>query len=166
MRQGHCGVDDESRAFLQGVFQIESEHGHVHDSVTVRVAYPEGYPRLNLPPKVILVSHRDRWRPIADAHICTDWSLCLFVPLETPIDFKRHDSLNDLFAVLRTFLFKEFLFQRDLASGRLAVLPGEARSHGVTGIIEAIREKGRIGRNDACVCGSGKKFKACHGKDA
>ena len=24
----------------------------------------------------------------------------------------------------------------------------------------------KIGRNDACPCGSGKKYKACHGKDA
>jgi preprotein translocase subunit SecA len=24
----------------------------------------------------------------------------------------------------------------------------------------------KIGRNDPCPCGSGKKFKACHGKDA
>ncbi|MFN5172128.1 MAG: SEC-C metal-binding domain-containing protein, partial [Bacteroidota bacterium] len=23
----------------------------------------------------------------------------------------------------------------------------------------------KIGRNDPCPCGSGKKFKACHGKD-
>jgi preprotein translocase subunit SecA len=24
----------------------------------------------------------------------------------------------------------------------------------------------KIGRNDPCPCGSGKKYKACHGKDA
>ena len=25
------------------------------------------------------------------------------------------------------------------------------------------RSAGKIGRNDACPCGSGKKYKACHG---
>ncbi|MCW3093109.1 MAG: secA, partial [Ferruginibacter sp.] len=31
---------------------------------------------------------------------------------------------------------------------------------------EPIRVQPKIGRNDACPCGSGKKFKNCHGKDA
>jgi preprotein translocase subunit SecA len=31
---------------------------------------------------------------------------------------------------------------------------------------EPIRVEPKIGRNDACPCGSGKKFKNCHGKDA
>ena len=31
---------------------------------------------------------------------------------------------------------------------------------------EPIRVDPKIGRNDACPCGSGKKFKNCHGKDA
>ena len=31
---------------------------------------------------------------------------------------------------------------------------------------EPIRVEPKIGRNDACPCGSGKKFKQCHGKDA
>jgi preprotein translocase subunit SecA len=30
---------------------------------------------------------------------------------------------------------------------------------------EPIRVGPKVGRNDACPCGSGKKFKACHGKD-
>ena len=31
---------------------------------------------------------------------------------------------------------------------------------------EPIRVEPKIGRNDVCPCGSGKKFKQCHGKDA
>jgi preprotein translocase subunit SecA len=31
---------------------------------------------------------------------------------------------------------------------------------------EPLRVEPKIGRNDACPCGSGKKFKQCHGKDA
>jgi preprotein translocase subunit SecA len=30
---------------------------------------------------------------------------------------------------------------------------------------EPVRVEKRVGRNDPCPCGSGKKFKACHGKD-
>ena len=30
---------------------------------------------------------------------------------------------------------------------------------------EPLRVEKRVGRNDPCPCGSGKKFKACHGKD-
>jgi len=31
---------------------------------------------------------------------------------------------------------------------------------------EPVKVGPKIGRNDACPCGSGKKFKNCHGKDA
>jgi preprotein translocase subunit SecA len=30
---------------------------------------------------------------------------------------------------------------------------------------EPVRVEPKIGRNDVCPCGSGKKFKQCHGKD-
>jgi preprotein translocase subunit SecA len=31
---------------------------------------------------------------------------------------------------------------------------------------EPVKAEVRIGRNDPCPCGSGKKFKACHGQEA
>ncbi len=31
--------------------------------------------------------------------------------------------------------------------------------------MEPIRVGPKVGRNDPCPCGSGKKFKACHGKE-
>jgi preprotein translocase subunit SecA len=31
--------------------------------------------------------------------------------------------------------------------------------------VQPVRVEKRVGRNDPCPCGSGKKFKACHGKD-
>ena len=37
--------------------------------------------------------------------------------------------------------------------------PREPQSH------QPVRVEKRVGRNDPCPCGSGKKFKACHGKD-
>ena len=74
-------------------------------------------------------------------------------------------TLNALLAVVQTFLFKEYLYQlalnREALTGKKAVWPGEARSHGLAGIAEAVRDKGRVGRNVPCPCGSGKKFKVC-----
>jgi uncharacterized protein YecA (UPF0149 family) len=92
--------------------------------------------------------------------------MCLFVPGESPVDFTQPDSLNGLFAVLHTYLFKQRLFQRDLVreaiTGEKAVWPGEARSHNSAGLAEAVQDMGRVGRNDPCPCGSGLKFKKCH----
>ena len=31
--------------------------------------------------------------------------------------------------------------------------------------IEPVRVEKKVGRNDPCPCGSGKKYKNCHGKD-
>jgi preprotein translocase subunit SecA len=46
----------------------------------------------------------------------------------------------------------------DLAAADRAGSPEESR-------LEPIRNTGqKIGRNDPCPCGSGKKFKACHGR--
>jgi preprotein translocase subunit SecA len=32
-------------------------------------------------------------------------------------------------------------------------------------VVEPIRVEKKVGRNDPCPCGSGKKYKNCHGKD-
>jgi preprotein translocase subunit SecA len=32
--------------------------------------------------------------------------------------------------------------------------------------VQPVRVEKKVGRNDPCPCGSGKKFKQCHGKDA
>jgi SEC-C motif len=161
----HTGIGDGGVAFLEGLFHVRSEHGHRYESVTLRVEYPPNFPERGVTPRVILLSHRERWQKGGDCHINSDWSLCLFVPGESGIDFGRADSLNALFAVLQTFLFKEHLYQqalvREAVTGQKAQWPGEARSHGMVGIAEAVRDKGRIGRNEPCPCGRGRKFKVC-----
>ncbi len=159
------GVGGGGVAYMQGVFHVRSQHGHRYDSVTLRVEYPPRFPDRGTTPKVILLSHRDRWRKGGDSHINSDWSLCLFVPGESGIDFTEAESLDALFAVLQTFLFKEHLYQQALVRGNLtgeeAVWPGKTRGHGTTGIAEAVRDKGGMRRNEPCPCGSGQKFKAC-----
>ena len=41
---------------------------------------------------------------------------------------------------------------------------GHAKTAGATAAAAAVAAMGRVGRNDPCPCGSGKKFKQCHGK--
>ena len=163
--QFEAGIDEEGCAFFIGVFHVYSQHGHLYESVTLRFVYPPTFPKRNQSPSVYLESHRDRWEKSDDAHIERDWKLCLFVPGESEIDFTSPNSLNDLFAVLHTYLVKQRIYQRRLARERLtgvpARWPGEERSHGIAGVKEAIQSMGRIGRNDACPCGSGEKYKRC-----
>lgn len=161
-----AGIDSDQTAYIRGTFCVYSEHGHLYESAQLRIKYPITFPVRNQPPSVYLESHRDRWENTGDSHIESDWRLCLFVPGESGIDFAAPTSLNDLFAVVHTFLFKQHIYQKRLAksllTGEVAKWPGEDRSHGEQGIQEAIRAMGGIGRNDPCPCGNGKKYKQCH----
>jgi preprotein translocase subunit SecA len=43
---------------------------------------------------------------------------------------------------------------------------GKARTSGEGAVTAPVkRERPKVGRNDPCPCGSGKKYKKCHGKD-
>ncbi|APZ93313.1 SEC-C metal-binding domain-containing protein [Fuerstiella marisgermanici] len=159
-------ITSSETAIIRGSFDVCSENGHLYESVKLRIEYPAAFPLRNQPPSVYLESHRDRWKNSGDSHIEGDWRLCLFVPGESGIEFADASSLNDLFAVIQTFLFKQHIFQKRLAksflTGEGAKWLGEDRSHGEEGIREAIRAKGGVGRNESCPCGSGKKYKHCH----
>lgn len=159
-------VDASRKAIIRGMFDVCSQHGHIYESVKLRIEYPATFTIRNQPPSVYLESHRDRWKNTADSHIENDWRLCLFVPGESGINFSDSMSLNDLFAVIQTFLFKQRIYQRRLAktylTGEIAKWPGKDRSHGEQGIREAIHARGGVGRNEPCPCGSGKKYKHCH----
>ncbi|MFM2361080.1 MAG: preprotein translocase subunit SecA, partial [Bacteroidota bacterium] len=51
-------------------------------------------------------------------------------------------------------------------SGSPEYMSQESEYHDPTPVKqEPVRVEPKIGRNDACPCGSGKKFKQCHGKD-
>lgn len=145
-------IDGVGTASLHGAFGVYSEHGPLYESVKLRIVYPTTFPARNQPPSVYLESHRDRWKKGGNSHIESDWKLCLFVPGESGIDFSRDCSLNDLFGVIHTFLFKQRIYQRRLArvqlDGHGAQWPGEDRSHGIQGIREAIRDIGGARRND------------------
>jgi hypothetical protein len=165
LRGFQAGVDGKGRAFLAGEVSLLSDHGHEYGPFGIRIVYPVGFPERGRVPAVYLESHRDQWKNVRDSHIEADWTLCLFVPGESQIDFTRSNSVGDLLACLGTFLLKERLYQQALAREALTGLParwlGHQRSHGRRGIREAVRDRGRVGRNEACICGSGKKFKNC-----
>lgn len=160
------GVDSDGKAFMLGKFKLYSLHGHLYETIGLRIEYPLNFPYRNVPPSVYLESHRGKWKNTGDSHIESDWKLCLFVPAESGINFAGSTSLNDLFAVVHTFLIKQRIYQRRLTAskttGEIAKWPGEDRSHGDQGIKEAIRAASGIRRNDVCPCGSGLKFKKCH----
>ncbi|QDV39273.1 SEC-C domain-containing protein [Tautonia plasticadhaerens] len=160
------GVDPRGTAFITGHLSVLSRHGHEYGPFNIRVTYPDRFPDAGLVPSVYLYSHRDRWRNGFDSHIEPDWRLCLFVPGESGIDFAREDSLGELLAVTASFLRKEVIYQRDLAAkvaeGPPAVWPGEARSHGTEGIVEAVRARGSIRVTEPCPCGSGIAYRDCH----
>ena len=157
-------IGDRGLAALEGIYHIRSEHGIRYESVDLRIEYPESFLRPGVVPTVRLMSHRKQWQNVADAHIYPDWSLCLFVPGESGIDFQNDNSLEHLFGVIQTYLFKQYVFQKALIrqqlTGQLARWPGPARSHGFAGVAEAVRNS-RYGRNHACPCGSGQKYKHC-----
>ncbi len=119
-----AGIDSEGAASIRGTFSVYSEHGHLYESVKLRVVYPLAFPARNQPPSVYLESHRDHWRKGGDSHIEKNWKLCFFVPGESGIDFFQDDSLNGLFAVIHTFLFKERVYQRRLVQRKRPSGPG------------------------------------------
>jgi len=52
---------------------------------------------------------------------------------------------------------------RSALGGVTAAEPAEARG-GMDGDVQTVRREGKkVGRNDPCPCGSGKKYKKCHG---
>ena len=56
--------------------------------------------------------------------------------------------------------------QQRRRGGRPSQGGGQARADGAEPKGETVRrEKPKVGRNDPCPCGSGKKYKKCHGKD-
>ena len=159
-------IDDEGRATIRGAFLLRSKHGYLREKLDLRVRYPNQFPKRNVAADIYLVSHRDRWKNIDDSHIESDWRLCLFVPMESGIDFSQEDSLEKLFAAAQVFLTKQWMFQKALALSETGLGPpprwlGSERSHGIEGIAEAIAENGGAGRNAPCPCGSGQKYKHC-----
>jgi hypothetical protein len=158
---------DEGIAAIQGTYSLQLNCGHELGKFAIRIVYPEGFPKRSGHPSVYLESYPATWSIGHDApesHIEPDGRMCLYVPIESGLDFTNPQESEKLFEHLHTFLLSERFYQRDfLTLGRKAKWPGPDRAHGMKGVIEALREKGIvIGRNSDCFCGSGRKLKRCH----
>jgi preprotein translocase subunit SecA len=56
--------------------------------------------------------------------------------------------------------------QAPAADVEVGAAPGPARTGGDDAHKTIRRDDPKVGRNDACPCGSGKKYKRCHGTAA
>jgi preprotein translocase subunit SecA len=77
-----------------------------------------------------------------------------------------HEMIEHIQEEVATYIMKAHVqsnLERQAVAQGQAVDP-KAESAGKKPIVRS--ESERIGRNDPCPCGSGKKFKQCHGKDA
>ncbi|MFA9476964.1 adenylate/guanylate cyclase domain-containing protein [Phycisphaerales bacterium AB-hyl4] len=163
----HVSTTPDHRGQIEGSFALRSHHGHIYDVFRIRLIYPPRFPYDGQVPKVYLDSHRNRWVRTIDGHIQDDWGLCLFVPGDSDIDFSQADAFCKLLGAIHEFLIKERIYQRDLVRWEVLGIPpkwpGDERPHGVQGIAEVVRERGGIDGGEPCTCGSGRKFKHCHG---
>ncbi len=89
--------------------------------------------------------------PTQDLHINNDGSCCL--------DFAVHPQLNVKEFILNK-VYPFFVWQAYYEKFKQAPPSGEY-SHGMEAKQEFIHDAKRIGRNDICFCGSGKKHKKC-----
>ena len=158
-----CGIGEGKRAFIRGTFPLRLNCGHELDRFAVRIVYPPRFPSATGHPEIYLESHRDKWKTGFDSHIEPAWRMCLYVPLESGLDFEQPGALEQVFLNLRTFLLRELFYQRDLKRfGSAAQWPGPQRDHGPEGLLQAMQESGqRLRNNDPCVCGSSRRFKHC-----
>ena len=163
MDECETGFEVDGQVFIRGTFPLRLPSGHELDRFRLRLVYPAAFPKRGSHPAVHLESHHHAWKNTRDSHIEESWKLCLFVPIESGLDFENDQELTNLFPHIHTFLLLEREYQRRLqADSATARWPGPQRSHGPAGVEEALRARGKkMGRNDACWCGSGKKYKKC-----
>ena len=171
MKGVESGVASDGGAWIRGIYDLCSKHGHVYDRFVIRIAYPDAFPDHQQHPSFYLESHRQCgngrpcWRTGRDSHLEHDWRMCLCIPYESGIDCTQSVSLVSLFEHLHTFLFRQRLYQRQWAmeelTGQPPKWPGPDRAHGDEGLAEVVREHGAPLPNDPCVCGSGRPYKRC-----
>ena len=76
-----------------------------------------------------------------------------FTMFEELVDSTKADALR--------YLYHVEVVRREEAPRPQAV---QTNAPGVTAKPKTVRSKGKVGRNEPCPCGSGKKYKLCHGK--
>ncbi len=162
MNNADAGIDVTGHAYVTGTYHLSQNCGHELDRYQLRIVYPDNFPARNGHPSVYLESHHDQWNPTLDSHIEDDWRLCLFVAIESGLNFERPGELRELFSRIHVFMLLQRIYQEELHLKGQALWPGPQRAHGPTGLRDAL--KGRetpLHHNDGCVCGSGRKYRKC-----
>ncbi len=77
------------------------------------------------------------------------------------VRIQREDELEELERQRRQ---EQAQKQMEFQHAEASALPAEEQETGETEQTPFVREGEKVGRNDPCPCGSGKKFKQCHGK--
>jgi hypothetical protein len=165
---------EKQNVSLEGHMIIRAECGIPAEIATV-VRFPWYYPghepiaydaALRFQPK-------PGGKPV-DRHLGPDGQCCLWLDPESRWNSRDPSALRIFLDELAVF------FDRQLIYDLTHEWPGPSYSHGRDGYLEFIREQLgsdgaltetliavitmeiRIGPNDTCTCGSGKKFKKCH----
>lgn len=68
-------------------------------------------------------------------------------------------------AVERKSDYSKYSTRKDATGNTLARNQGDGKAKEPVKKVQPIRVEKKVGRNDLCPCGSGKKFKQCHGKE-
>ncbi len=158
---------DRDCLWFQGSLTVKTEIGHEYGPFIIRIKFSADYYRGLSAPDSYLISHRDKWEQFEGSHIEKDWRLCLFVFLESLIDFKSSDSLLQFIERLSNFLVDASIYQNDLKMlGKdKAKWPGRERLHGYDGIMQALIQN-QTSIFDSCPCGNGQSFFDCyHGRE-
>lgn len=153
--------------WFQGDLIVKTEMGHEYGPFTIRIKFNTDYYSGLSAPDSYLLSHRDQWQQFEDSHIEKDWRLCLFVFLESSIDFSSTESLLQFIERLSNFLVDASIYQNDvkIMGKNKAKWPGRERLHGYAGIMEVLNQN-QTSIFGMCPCGNGKSFFDCyHGRD-
>ena len=91
--------------------------------------------------------------PGANAKDIFDMEVVVYVPT---LEDEKYRKLHEIRAYDTSSNVNEFFI-----SGESAWAPKDVR----VGLMNLINIEKQVGRNDPCPCGSGKKYKQCHGKN-
>lgn len=165
---------EKQKVSLEGNMMIRAECG-IPAEIATAVRFPWDYPGHE--PVAYDAASRFQPKPdgkLVDRHLGSNGQCCLWLDPESRWNSRDPSALRLFLDELAVF------FDRQLIYDLTGEWPGPSYSHGREGYLEFIREqlgsdaaltevliglitmKIRIGPNDVCTCGSGKKFKKCH----
>lgn len=160
-RNSNVGIEKDA-IWIQGDLTIEAETGREIGPFTLKIVFPDNYYKGKVSPSTYLLSHRNIWKPLGDAHIEKDWKLCLFLYFESCIDFNQYESFSKYLGSLSSFMLDLWLYQEEVKKVGLnnAVWRGPQRSHNTKGLVEGLIANIKNFQSP-CPCGSKKRFHQC-----